>query len=97
MLTSKERSKLIGLSSKLDTIMQVGKDGVKDSLIKTLSDALEAKELIKISVLNNCSDDKEDVADTIASALGAEKVAVIGKKVILYRKSSRKNITHIEL
>lgn len=96
MFTSKERSNLRSIAQTISPITQVGKGGVSENLIKSLSDALEARELIKISVLNNAEDDAREIAEELASGLNAEVVAVIGKKIILYRKSSRKDIKHIK-
>ncbi len=96
MFTSKQRSNLRSLAQNIQPITQVGKGGVSENLIKSLSDALEARELIKISVLNNTDDDANDIARELESALNAQIVAVIGKKIILYRKSSRKDFNHLE-
>ncbi len=96
MFTSKQRSNLRSLAQTINPITQVGKGGVSENLIAGLSDALEARELIKISVLNNAEDDARVIAEDLASALNAEVVAVIGKKIILYRKSSRKDVKHIK-
>lgn len=96
MFTSKQRSNLRSLAQNIQPITQVGKGGVSENLIKSLSDALEARELIKISVLNNTDDDANDIARELESALNAQTVAVIGKKIILYRKSSRKDFNHLE-
>lgn len=96
MFTSKQRSNLRSLAQNIQPITQVGKGGVSEKLIKSLSDALEARELIKISVLNNTGDDAKDIASELESRLNAQTVAVIGKKIILYRKSSRKDFNHLE-
>lgn len=96
MFTSKQRSNLRSLAQTIAPITQVGKGGVSENLIKSLSDALDARELIKISVLNNAEDDARDIAVEIAESLNAEVVEVIGKKIVLYRKSSRKDIKHIK-
>lgn len=97
MLTSKQRSKLKGLASTMPVITQVGKGGITDNLLKTLSEALEARELIKINVLDNAEEDAGMIADNLAQLLDAEVVIVIGKKVVLYRYSSRDHYAHIEL
>lgn len=96
MFTSKQRSNLRSLAQTIAPITQVGKGGVSENLIKSLSDALDARELIKISVLNNAEDDARDIAVEIAENLNAEVVEVIGKKIVLYRKSSRKDIKHVK-
>ena len=87
MLTSKQRAYLRGLATNEPTIMQIGKGGIGDSLIKTVSDALEARELIKLSVLENCEYTTREAADALADATDSDVVGVIGRKVILYRES----------
>ena len=89
MLTSKQRAYLRGLASVEPAIMQVGKGGIGENLIKTVSDALEARELIKLTVLENSGEAAREVAETLAEATEAEVVGVIGKKVILYRESEK--------
>lgn len=96
MFTSKERAKLRSIASTIDTIMQVGKLGVNENLIASLSDALDARELIKISVLDNSPEDVKEVGIELSNALGAEFVCAIGKKVVLYRRSNKKGVKHIE-
>ena len=80
MITSKQRAYLRGLANGLPAIMQIGKGGLTENLLKTLSDALEARELIKLSVLENSGEDPRDVLNALAEALEAEAVAVTGKK-----------------
>ena len=92
MLTSKQRAYLRSLAANEPTIMQIGKGGISENLIKTVGDALEARELIKISVLENSSEDVREAAETLADATGAEIAGVIGKKIILYRESKNKKI-----
>ena len=87
MITSKQRAYLRGLANGIPAIMQIGKGGVGDNLIKTVSDALEARELIKLTVLENSMETPREVADTLADATGADVVGVVGKKIILYRES----------
>ena len=89
MLTSKQRAYLRGLASNEPAIMQVGKSGIGENLIKTVSDALEARELIKLTVLENSGEAAREVAEALADATSAEVVGVIGKKVILYRESEK--------
>ena len=87
MLTSKQRAYLRGLATNEPTIMQIGKSGISENLIKTVSDALEARELIKLSVLENCDYTVREAADELAEALNADVAGVIGRKIILYRES----------
>ena len=96
MFTSKQRAHLKSLASTMKPIAQVGKEGIGENLIKSLSDALEARELIKINLLPASGEDTENLAANLADLLKAEVVAVIGRKAILYRRSSRKNFEHIE-
>ena len=87
MLTSKQRAQLRSLAANEPTIMQVGKCGISENLIRTISDALEARELIKLSVLDNSDESPRSAAEALAEAVGAEVVSVIGKKFVLYRES----------
>ena len=89
-LTSKQRAQLRGLANSLD-ILQVGKDGIGDNLIKQADDALEARELIKGRVLeNNIEYDARTAAEALAKATRSEVVQVIGTKFVLYRESHSK-------
>ena len=91
MLTSKQRAKLRALANPLDTIMQVGKGGITDNLVSTISDALEARELIKGRVLENALMSAREVADALAPLTRSEVVQVIGTKFVLYRPSHKKD------
>ena len=90
MITSKQRAYLRSLATSEPAIMQVGKGGIGDNLIKTVSDALEARELIKLHVLENSGEDPRAVLDALCEALGAEGVACVGRKIVLYRESKDK-------
>lgn len=96
MFTSKQRSNLRSIAQNLTPIGQVGKGGISENMVKTFSETLEARELIKLSVLNNTDENPKDIAVELANLLNAEVVEVIGKKIVLYRRSSRKNFEHIE-
>ena len=87
MLTSKQRAYLRGLANNIPAIMQIGKGGISENLVKTVSDALEARELIKLSVLENSMQTPREAADEMAETVGADVVGVVGRKVILYRES----------
>ena len=78
-------------------IAQIGKGGVTENMVQSLSDALEARELIKINILQNAEDTPWDLIENLADLLDAVPVAVIGRKGILYRRSSRENFAHIEV
>ena len=92
MITSKQRAYLRGLSNNLPVILQVGKGGLSENLIRTCSDALEARELIKIHILENSGENPRALTDELARILGAEVIAVTGKKAVLYRPSSEKPV-----
>lgn len=90
-LTSKQRAQLRGLANNLDTILQIGKDGIGENLIRQTDDALEARELIKGRVLNNNLEyDARLAAEELARATRSEVVQVIGTKFVLYRESHSK-------
>ena len=80
-MTSKQRSYLKGLAMTMDPIFQIGKSSVTPELTAAIAEALEARELIKITVLKNCLDDAEVLAERTRS----EVVQVIGKKIVLYK------------
>ena len=87
MLTSKQRAYLRGLANRETAIMQIGKGGVGENLVKTVSDALEARELIKLIVLENSMESPKEVANALADATHSDVVGVVGRKIILYRES----------
>ena len=96
-MTSKQRSKLKSIAANLSPVTQIGKGGITENLLNTLSEALEAREIIKVNVLQNAEADADTIAQNVAELLGAEVVYVIGRKAVFYRRSSRKNFEHIEL
>ena len=95
-ITSKQRSKLKAIAANLSPITQIGKGGITDNLLKTLSDALDAHEIIKVSILDNAEDSPRDIAENVADLLEAVPVAVIGRKAIFYRYSRRDKYAHLE-
>lgn len=96
MFTSKQRSNLKSLASSIEPIAQIGKGGVTLNMVESLNQAFEKRELIKISVLNNAEDTAESFAQEISAKTCSEVVCVIGKKIVLYKMSSRKDFKHIE-
>lgn len=90
MLTSKQRAKLRAMGTSLDTIFQIGKGGIGEETVKQISNALEARELIKARVLENSDYTAREAADTLAEATGADVVAVTGTRFVLYRESVNK-------
>ena len=90
-LTSKQRAQLRGLANGIETILQVGKDGIGENLVKQADDALEARELIKGRVLdNNIEYDARTAAEALAKATRSEVGRVIGTRFVLYRESHSK-------
>lgn len=86
-MTSKQRAYLKGLAMTLDPIFQIGKSSVTPELTQAVGEALEARELIKISVLKNCLDDGRSIAEVLAERTGSQVVQVIGKKIVLYKQA----------
>ena len=90
MLTGKQKRFLRAQAHHLNPIFQVGKGGVNDNMISQISDVLEARELIKVSILQNCDEDRDSVAENLSKGARAELVQVIGNTIVLY-KESREN------
>ncbi len=88
-MTSKQRAHLRGLASTIEPIYQIGKSGITPELTKGVDEALEARELIKINVLKNCMDNPKEMADVLAERTKSQVVQIIGKKIVLYRQSSK--------
>ena len=88
-MTSKQRAYLKGLAMTMDPILQIGKSSLTPEFTQSVSEALEARELIKISVLQNCLDDPKSIAQTLAERTNSEVVQVIGKKIVLYREGKK--------
>ena len=84
------------MANGVEAIFQIGKGGLNDNMISDLGDALEKYELIKISVLQNSEKSAKDILSDLAEKLGAEPIAAVGNKIILYRRSKREDIKHIE-
>lgn len=95
MITSKQRAYLRSMANNIDTIMQIGKNGLSDNLLKTVSDALEARELIKLCVLENSGEEPKALLNTLCEALAAEPVAATGRKIVLYRRSENKPVIEL--
>jgi len=89
-MTTKQRAYLKGLAMNIEPIFQIGKSSLSPELTKAVSEALEARELIKISVLNNCMDDPRELAQMLAERTNSQVVQVIGKKIVLYKESKTK-------
>ena len=88
-ITSKQRAQLRGIAAGEDTIIQVGKGGINDSLIQSVSDALKAREIVKGRVLENSLLTAREACDALAQACAAEQVQVIGSKFVLYKRNEK--------
>ena len=87
MLTNKQRSQLRSMAHHLQPIVHIGKLGVNDNLVQSTLNALHARELIKISILQNCMEDPKEVAQIISNLTNSHLVQTIGRIIILYKKS----------
>ncbi len=90
MLTSKQRAKLRAMAQSLDTIFQIGKGGISEETCNQISNALEARELIKARVLDNSGYTAKEAANEIAENIGADVVSCVGTRFVLYRRSEKK-------
>ncbi|GAB3050633.1 ribosome assembly RNA-binding protein YhbY [Virgibacillus ainsalahensis] len=87
MLTGKQKRFLRSEAHHLKPIFQVGKTGVNENMVQQINEALEKRELIKVSILQNCMDDKNTVADQLSEGTEAEIVQIIGNNIVLYKES----------
>lgn len=89
-MTTKQRAYLKSLAMTLDPIYQIGKSALTPEITEGVSEALEARELVKINVLKNCLEDINEIAHTLAGRTRSEVVQVIGRKIVLYKESKEK-------
>ena len=90
-MTTKQRAYFKSLAMTMDPIFQVGKNSMTPEFTQAIAEALEARELIKISVLKNCADDPKELAQLLAERTRSQVVQVIGKKIALYKEGKDKN------
>ncbi|HHY64246.1 MAG TPA: ribosome assembly RNA-binding protein YhbY [Clostridiaceae bacterium] len=95
MLTGKQRSYLKSLANGIPAIFQVGKYGIDENVLRQFEEALEARELVKASVLRNSEYTAREACEEIARALGAEIVSVMGNKFVLYRESANNKVIEL--
>ena len=88
-MTSKQRSYLMSMASSITPIFQIGKASLTEEFEQAVKEALEARELIKISVLKNCMDDPKEIAVLLAKDTRSEVVQIIGKKIVFFRQSKK--------
>lgn len=89
MLTNKEKQKLRKIAQTRRALFQIGKDNITENMIKTISDSLEAHELVKISLLKSCSLTTREAALDLASGTNSDVIQIIGRTVVLYRRSKK--------
>ena len=89
-LTGKQRAKLRSMANDFDTIFQIGKDGISEETVKQVGNALEARELIKLRVLDACPYTSREASEIIAERTNSAVVSVVGSRFILYRPSKTK-------
>ena len=90
-MTTKQRAYLKSLAMTMDPIFQIGKNSMTPELTKAVEEALNARELIKVSVLKNCADDPQALAEILEERTKSQVVQVIGKKIVLYKEGKDKN------
>ena len=95
MLTSKQRSNLRSIAQTIDPVTQVGKLGVNDALIESLDKAIEKREIIKVTVLENSDLIPKEAGFEIADRLGADFVCATGRKLVFYRRSNNPKVEHL--
>lgn len=95
MLNSRQRAQLRAMANDMETILQVGKGGINENTVKQVKDALEARELIKLRVLETCPTTSRETADELSGLAECDVVQVIGTRFILYKES--KNNKQIKL
>lgn len=90
MLTNKQRTALRSMANGMETIFSVGKNGVTPDVTAAVADALAAREMVKISVLNNCETEPREIAETLAGRTRSDVVQVIGKRIVLFKKNPKR-------
>ncbi|MCU5746412.1 ribosome assembly RNA-binding protein YhbY [Staphylococcus sp. SQ8-PEA] len=95
MLKGKQKRYLRSLAHHIDPTFQIGKTGINENMVAQLKDILEKRELIKIHVLQNNLDDKNELAEQLSQATASEVVQVIGSMIILYKESQENKEIHL--
>lgn len=92
MITTKQRAELRGIANTTDTILQIGKGGIGETLITQVAEALKARELVKIKVLDNSEYSAKDAARELAEKTGADIVQVIGGRLTLFKRNAKEPV-----
>ena len=95
MLTNQQRNFLRKMGNSLEPVVWIGKGELTENIMKQIDDVLEARELVKISLLSNSEVTAREIHDSIVSQLGAEGVQVIGRKILIYRRSTKKPVIEV--
>lgn len=95
MINTKQRAYLKSLAHHKDAVFQIGKNNLTPEITKAIDEYLEVHEIIKITVLNNCEMDLKEIAEMIESRTHSETVQIIGRKIVLYRKSKTKPVIEL--
>ena len=88
-MTTKQRAALRSMANTLDPVLHIGKEGISDNLVKQAWDALEARELIKVSVQRGAPMDAREACAALCERVHAEPVLVIGARFVIYRKARK--------
>ena len=96
-MTSKQRAALKGIATNITSIFQIGKGGINDNMVSAIGDALASHELIKITVLRTCDYAADELMKLLEIKTGAEGICVIGSKIVLYKRSNKNGVKHIEV
>ena len=88
-MTSKQREYLKSLAMKIDPIFNIGKGSLSPELVEGVRNALEARELVKVGVLQNCMDDPKELAEVLAERTRSQVGQVVGKRIVLYKESKK--------
>lgn len=96
-LTSKQRAFLKKKAHELDPIVRIGKDGITDSLIQSILEAIDSRELLKVKILQNCEKEKDEVLEELSKCNEFEVVGIIGRTIILFRENKDKPAISLEL
>lgn len=96
-LTSKRRAFLRKKAHDLDAIVRIGKDGVSENIIQSILDAIQSRELIKVKILQNCEDEKEEILEELTNCKEFQVVGIIGRTIIIFKENKEKPVISLEL
>lgn len=97
MITTKQRSKLKGMANSLRPLVTIGKEELTENVIKEIETALYHHELVKVAALQSCDTPAMVMCQEVCAVLSAEPVQCVGKRFVVYKRSDKENIEHIEL